>query len=256
MSLSRLTMRIAAARALRGATLAEDRVFDSAIDPLDHAIAEDRRPLIVVYTDDHSTELRGRAAESGPAECALILEVAIASRVLMPGGVGDVEIAIPHTDEGLELSLDIIEHQAVAALARGHSQWSRVWQGLVPRITQRQSVRAASTENGVRFAARQVRIACDLTEAPMPGKALPEGGAWAPALAALEADPDLEALAGIIRALIEGETVADWRRAAAALGISTDAAAGLGIAPASGPDDDLTLADEGEAYWSAPDGGE
>ena len=32
MSLSRLAMRIAAARALKGATLAEARVFDSAVD--------------------------------------------------------------------------------------------------------------------------------------------------------------------------------------------------------------------------------
>ena len=38
MSLGRLVMRIAAARALRGATLAGLRVYDSAIAPIDTAL--------------------------------------------------------------------------------------------------------------------------------------------------------------------------------------------------------------------------
>ena len=45
MSLARLAMRIAAARALRGATLAEERVHDSAIAPIDQTIAEERQAV-------------------------------------------------------------------------------------------------------------------------------------------------------------------------------------------------------------------
>jgi len=44
MSLARLAMRVAAARAVKGVTLAEDRVFDSAIDPIDQTIERSASP--------------------------------------------------------------------------------------------------------------------------------------------------------------------------------------------------------------------
>ena len=65
MSLSRLAMRIAAARALKDATLAEARVFDSAIDPIDQTIAETRAPVLIVTTDDHEVETAGRDLTHG-----------------------------------------------------------------------------------------------------------------------------------------------------------------------------------------------
>ena len=46
MSLARLAMRLAAARAVKGVTLAGDRVFDSAIDAIDLTLAENRQPIL------------------------------------------------------------------------------------------------------------------------------------------------------------------------------------------------------------------
>ncbi|WP_223428845.1 hypothetical protein [Tateyamaria pelophila] len=60
MSLTRLVMRLSAARALRDRTLAGARVFDSAVDPIDQTIAETRQPLIVCESrrqNDHRNGL-------------------------------------------------------------------------------------------------------------------------------------------------------------------------------------------------------
>lgn len=234
MSLSRLVMRIAAARALRGATLAEARVFDSAVDPIDQAIAENRAPLLVVTTDDHEVDITGRDLMHGEASCDLVIEAAIASRVEVTspdGEGGEVTIAIPHTDEGMELVLDMIEHQVMLALTSERSDWSRIWMNFVPRIIKRASRRGASVEHGVRFAARQIVFTCDLIDTPASGAAISEGSVWADVLAVMEADGPLSPIATMLRSEIEGQPLADWRRAANMLGIHVTTAQGIGIAP-------------------------
>jgi hypothetical protein len=234
MSLTRLAMRLAAARAVRNKTLAADRVFDSAVDPIDQTIAETRQPLIVVTTDEHALDITGRDLGSGDHACDLVFEVAIASRVEVPapdGQGGQITIAIPHTDEGMELTLDIMEHQIIAALTQDDGAWSATWMKLVPRVTRRLSRRGASAENGVRFAARQMVLTCDLVDTPVAGEALGSNTAWGDVLTLMEADPDLTNIASLIRAEIEGAPLADWRRAAAELGIPLEVADQIGIGP-------------------------
>jgi len=189
MSLSRLAMRIAAARALRGATLEEARVHDSAIAPIDQTIAEERQPILIVTTDDHELEVTGRDLFHGNVSCDLVIEAAIAARVEVAGE--ESVITIPHTNEGMELALDLMEHQVMAALTRERSDWSRVWMKLVPRISRRLSRRGASVEKGVRFAARQIVLTCDLIEPPTDGAVIAEGTAWADLLSVMEEDADL-----------------------------------------------------------------
>ena len=238
MSLTRLAMRLAAARALRDRTLAGARVFDSAVDPIDQTIAEQRQPLLVLTTDEHALEVSGRDLGSGTHRCDLVIELAIASRVEVPaedGQGGQITIAIPHTDEGMELTLDLMEHQVVSALTRDDGAWSRAWMMLVPRITRQVSRRGASSENGVRFAARQLVLTCDLIDAPAPGAALPADGAWSKVLTLMEADAAMADIASLIRAEIEGKLVAEWRRAAYDLGVPLGAAAALGLGAADGP---------------------
>lgn len=241
MSLSRLAMRIAAARAVKNATLAGDRVFDSVIDPIDMTVAENRSPFLVVMTDEHEGIPTGRDLFNTDASCDLVIEAAIASRVEIEG---EVSIEIPHTDEGMELVLDIIEHQVVAALTRERTPWSRVWMKLVPRVKRRLSRRGASAENGVRFAARQIVLTCDLIEAPTDGAPIAPGTAWADVLAVMSADPVLQPIAELLRSTIEGEPVADWKRAANTLGILMDAANAIGIGPVLDQNGDLAQFDE------------
>jgi len=229
MSLARLAMRIAAARALRGTTLAEARVHDSAIAPIDQTIAEERQPILIVTTDDHEMEVTGRDLFHGNVSCDLVVEAAIAARVEVAGE--ESVITIPHTDEGMELALDLMEHQVMAALTQERSDWSRVWMKLVPRISRRLSRRGASVEKGVRFAARQIVLTCDLIEVPSDGAAIAAGTAWADLLDVMEGDTDLAPIAQMLRLEIEGSPLAGWKRAANMLGIHKATANAIGLGP-------------------------
>lgn len=228
MSLARLAMRIAAARALTGTTLAESRVFDSAIDPIDQTIAETRAPVLIVTTDDYELDVTGRDLGHGPTRCDLVIEAAIASRVEVGSAT---QVSIPHTDEGMELVLDLIEHQVITTLTHERTPWSRLWLRLVPRISKRVSRRGASAEHGVRFAARQIVLTCDLIEAPTGGAAVVPGTTWAEVLAAFGDDEVLAPIGDLLRTTIEGEPLADWRRAANTLGIPLAVADALGLGP-------------------------
>ena len=131
----------------------------------------------------------------------------------------------------MELTLDLMEHQVIGVLTRDDNAWSRAWMGLVPRITRRLSRRGASAENGVRFAARQLVLTCDLVDTPPIG-AVPEAGtAWGNVLAAMEADPALAPIAAMLRAEIEGETIPVWEQAAQMLGIPLAVVNQLGVMP-------------------------
>ena len=249
MSLARLAMRVVAARALRDATLAEGRVHDSAIAPIDQTIAEERQPVLIITTDDHEMEVTGRDLFHGNVSCDLVIEAAIASRVEVVGE--ESVITIPHTDEGMELALDLMEHQVMAALIRGRTPWSRVWMKLVPRISRRLSRRGASVEKGVRFAARQIVLTCDLIEAPTDGAAIAAGTAWADLLSVMEEDTDLAPIARMLRAEIEGTPLADWRRAANMLGILLETADAVGLGPVLDLADDPQIIEEVEISGSA-----
>ena len=242
MSLARLAMRIAAARALRGSTLAETRVYDSAIAPIDQTIAEERQPILIVTTDDHEMDVTGRDLLHGNVSCDLVIEAAIAARVEIAGE--ESVITIPHTDEGMELALDLIEHQVMAALTRERSDWSRVWMKLVPRISRRLSRRGASVEKGVRFAARQIVLTCDLIEAPTDGAAVAAGTAWADLLAVMDSDADLAPIAAMLRSESEGMPLAEWRRAANMLGIHRKTADAIGLGPVINLESDPELLEE------------
>ena len=235
MSLSRLAMRVAAARAIRGATLAENRVYDSAIDPIDQTIVDNRLPIVTVSTEDHDATITGRDLFHANHSCRLVIETAVASRVVIEG---TSEMAIPHTDEGMEIVLDIMEHQIMAALIRERTPWSRVWMRLVPVVKDITSKRAASSEGGVRYAARQIIITCDLISAPTDGGAIVDGSTWADTLAVFEADSQMAPIGQLLRTTITGEPLAEWRRDANRLGVPLAVADAIGLGPVSLPSDD------------------
>lgn len=234
MSLSRLGMRIAAARALRGATLAEDRVFDSMIDPM-QLTTGDGEPALVVTTDDHNVSADGRDLTGGNHSCDLVIEMLIASQTAIPGTDGGqtVEITVPHVDEGMEVVLDLMEAQVARALSGGDGVWPSVWRAMVPRIEARSSRRGASAESGVRFAARQLILTCDLVADPVPGAEPPADHAFGRLLAAMDADGALAPIAQILRAQIVDDR-ADWRIAADALGVDEATTPSIGIGGATG----------------------
>jgi hypothetical protein len=123
---------------------------------------------------------------------------------------------------------------------------------LVPRISRRLSRRGASVEKGVRFAARQIVLTCDLIEAPTDGAAISAGTAWADLLSVMAEDADLAPIAAILRSEIEGMPLADWRRAANMLGIHLESADAIGLGPVLDLSEDPQIFDEAEIN-GAPD---
>lgn len=114
-SLNRACLRLAALAALRNATMAQDRVFDSRIGALDRAKPEEIQPLITVFTEDQHGDALARQNGGPPFKPTvdLVLEIAMAAC----GEEDGAQILLyPATSADLELSLDLIEMQARRAL--------------------------------------------------------------------------------------------------------------------------------------------
>lgn len=231
MGLIRFAVRQCAARALRGATLAEDRVFLSVIDPLDTKIQATRAPMLIVNTDDHKLEADGRDLTGGMHSLDLVIEATIAAKVVTQGKGGEgqtVEVTIIEADSGMDLTLDVLEHQITRALL-ATGTWADLFRRLVPRVMARVSRRGADA-SGVRWAARQITITCDAIGEPVGGESLVLGSVWGDFIAAMEADASLAGVAPLIRAVIDGDA-RDWRRGAAMLGVGEDVAVLAGFGP-------------------------
>lgn len=230
MSLVSLALRVAVARALVGQTFAEARVYDSAIAPLDGVIAEERRPFIIVCSDQERAKITGRDVPGPEREIDLVLELALASFV--PGEAG-VEVLIPHTDEGLEVALDLMVRQSLRAILSGESVWSRAILALVPRILKLETQRGAGADKGVRFAARQVRLICDPIADPPFGQPVASGSPWSLWLVAADADPATVPLRTLVTEAITGAPLSAWETVRSELGLTREAARGIGIGPVS-----------------------
>lgn len=257
MSLSRAILRLTAVRAIAGATLAEGRVFNSDLNPLDQRISADKLPMVVVYTDDHQDDTTGRGDMAlGSGTVDLVFEIAIAGAVTIAGtddNDEEVAMSIGETDAGMEFTLDLLERQILAALTTAEGQWPMLWRLFCTRIMRRVSRRGGSSENGARFAARQIVLTCETLIEPPPGVIFAEGDAWSQIIDAAAGDASLAPLAPILRAELRGQPVADWRQAARSLGVSLDVDIGLG-GPMGGGEDPAAL-EEGEVTGTVTTGG-
>lgn len=203
MSLARFALRTCTVHALRGATIVGANVRDSAITAVDiqadGALRTDEdRPFVVVYTDDSNAE--GPALrdlhQNGPTD--LVLEYGIALAMATTNAQGETVItglSIPATDSGFEVTLDAIDRQVVAALT-GDSSWANLWKRLSHSVIKIERRRAASAQDNVRMAARQLRLRLDLMPDPKPGQPLAPTSVWLEWVAALTAvDAESGALA-------------------------------------------------------------
>lgn len=235
MSLVRFAVRQCAARSLRGATLAEGRVWQSVIDPISAKVSSERAPVLIVNTDDHKQDGAGRDITGGDAQLELVIEAAIAAKVTTTGRDGDgdeVAVTIIEADSGLDLTLDILEHQVIRAMIRP-GVWPDLLRRFVPKVHSRTSRRGADAQ-GTRWAARQIVFTCDTLAEPVGGEALAPGAVWGDFIAAMESEPELSVIAPLIRGVIEGDAD-DWARSAAMLGIGQET--DIGAAPFIRDDD-------------------
>lgn len=226
MSLVAFALRLITVKALRGATYAGARVYDSAMDPIDVAITEDRSPVVIVYTDEDEHHIDGKDIMGATRRLELVIETAVASRVEIDG---EPAVVIPHTDAGMEAVLGFMGRQVMRALLAGPAPWSELWRQAVTKIERMTVRRGASAEKGIRFAARQMVVTCDTLAEPYFGAHVEAGGFWARLLAAMEADTEMQELARVLRSEIEAPNLTAQVAAAAALGITLDVAGGLGL---------------------------
>lgn len=229
MSLSRLALRIITVKALQGATLAGEAVFDSAVDPIDVQVRQNRRPFVVVTTDEHKRTITGRDLRQGNDLCDVVIEVAVASKVEAETGA-DEQIIIPQTDANMEVVLDLIGHQTTEALMGGKTEWSELWKLFAMGVVSITSRRGASAEQGVRFAARQMVVTTDLIGDPVRGGDM--SAAWTRLLTAMEADAELGGTAALIRYAIEGDApLTEEAFVASLFAIPPETVAALGLTP-------------------------
>ncbi|RRY08807.1 hypothetical protein EGJ58_12970 [Brucella anthropi] len=245
MSLIPLALRIITVRALQNSTLAGACVFDSAIDPIDQRIKQEAQPVIIVYTDEDKQTVAGRDLLNASRELQLTLEFAAATAVSFKvkvekenGEEGEEELVsyeIPHTDAGLEATLNLIRRQTFRILLSDQGKWPRLWRKFALSVSSVLSRRGASAEKGVRYAAQQSIITTETLSEPAFGQ--PVEGAWAELLAAFEDDPDpgIQKLAKIIRNEIEVPDLPVWRSAMASLGVNAETADAMGFAPVVNP---------------------
>lgn len=224
MGLIRLALRIATVQALKGATFAGDNVFDSAIAPLEELIKTNGHvPFIAVTTDDDAATIIGRDLLGGERELEIIIEYGIAGKTKAGG------ITIPHTDEGMEITIDLMQRQITRALVAEETGWSADIKALCPRFHRITSRRGASAEDGVRFAARQDVVLADTINEPDIGVPLAASHPLSAFVDRLEA-AGLAKIKTVITEAVLGTTIPDWRRVLTDLGMmaSTGAAIGLG----------------------------
>lgn len=236
MSLVNFAIRTCLKRALLDRTFAEGRVFDSMVTPIDHTIEAGALPMIVVSTDDDQATLSSFDLNVDGRELDVVIEMELASAVEVEAG--GVNFEIPLTDAGLEATLDILHRQVLRALAEPTSEWANLFRRFVADPKKILKRRGASTEKGVRFAARQIVLTCQ------PANELPYGadpkGAWADLILLMRADKELSDLAALVAAELTGAPLPSWRVIQAGLGYTDAQIRALGPTP-------LDPAEAGEA---------
>ncbi|SOC47700.1 hypothetical protein SAMN05892877_13234 [Rhizobium subbaraonis] len=242
-----LALRMSARRLIEDATLAGARVFDSAIAPIDEMIAKDPAPAIVISTEDEKFNVAGRDVVGTAGTIELVFEIVVASYVQQTIEVagGEVQTAldvvIPATDAGFEITLSLISRQIMRALTykgSAPSIWFDVFKRLAPSIKSIASRRGAGSKDSTKFAARQIVITVDAVAEPDFGAEPEPGTSIAAFLVAVDADAELRQLAPMLRAVIVGDDIPTWRRTASELGLLDVEAAGLGTMPAIIPPED------------------
>ena len=165
MSLTRTALRLVVLEAIKGATIADNRVFDSRMDDLaPDAFTGDELPTAILLTDkDEGSSLSEQ--NGGPPfmrETELSIELGMTQRVrnVSEEGAAPEEFLIyPDTDARLEAALDTFEFQIVRHLQYADTDlcilFRRFW-----RIMKYDCHRQVMDEVGVKVACRVLTLHC------------------------------------------------------------------------------------------------
>lgn len=232
MSLAALALRLVTVKALTGRTLAGDRVFDSEVGTLQAKAAEERAPVLLIFTDEEKQKGIGKDLFgcSSSRSLTLVIEAVVAE---FGTSDGETVMNLPSTDAAREAALDLLRRQCMAAFTdtRPEAGWAELWRQIVHGVTEVSVVRGADSQNGARFAAKQISLTVDTLGEPAPGEGLVYG--WQDIVEAFEADDDLAGFGALIRSELESPVGQPaWAIAQAQLGLTREGVAALGLGPA------------------------
>lgn len=233
MSLTALAVRIATIHALKGRTFAEDRVFDSKINPVNLVAKSEARPVIIVTTDDDNVDITGKDLRAGDHKLELVIEIAVTQNISVEVAKDQTTevLTIPATDAGLEATVGLLGWQIAKALSADGGEWGDLWRVIVTNVHTVSSRRGADDENGVRYAARQYIYSLDHIHEPTPGEPIDPGSGWGRVIAMFKADPELANLGKLIEAEITKGEYLPWEIARGQLGVANDVAEIIGTTP-------------------------
>lgn len=246
MSLAALVFRNLTVAALLGKTVAADNVQSSDVEPVNEIAPGNVLPVVSVFTDAVKVEksaLDGFDLLGANTDVTLAIEIACTGRPARQVGSDGESVAneqdalfIPETDEGLEMTLDIIQRQAIAELQAGESDMAALWRRCVMDFKGINVMRGAAVERGVRFAARRIEIVANIIGEPYPGAPLSE--TWAAIIATMKADAGLAKVGATVEALAGGVALPPWKQWRNQLGLNDDAMTMIGVGPIAGQVDD------------------
>lgn len=185
MSLVRTALRLATLNALRGATIADVRVYDSRVDDFSpENFPADALPTIILLTD----------AEEGPALSTqnggppfrrmieLVIEMGMVQTFEVPEEEGGSSFVpgYPTTDAEHESQLDLLEYQIKRRLGSDLAPESALWRTVALRVHKYDCHRQVMDETGVKIAARVLTWQVECTDDQIevfrtPAQAVPTG---------------------------------------------------------------------------------
>jgi hypothetical protein len=215
---------LAATRALRGRTMAENRVH---LEP--NAAIAVTAPTLCVYVAAGESEVEGRAlldASAGRVRIELLLPPV----VVMAQGEQEAQLDV---NASAALAFALFWRQCMIALQSDQNVWSGLWRAFVPRI--RSLVSGGDLielEKGQKIPARIVELIIEPLSEPSIG--VEPQGVWVELLAAMRTETgELSVIADLLQSAITGAVaLADWRSDLARLGITFALGEALGVGPA------------------------
>lgn len=174
MSLARAGLRLATILALSRnftapyPTLAEDRVFDSRIDPMQGQTGRDAVPTLIVYTDEDTGEELSQNNGGPPFRryVTLVIEMMIGT---VEKHDEDEIYELFATDAETEALLDLFEHQVRFVFADITNPWSvLLLNDFMIRMHDWDSKRMMSSDGNLRWSARQVTARIEIRDDELP----------------------------------------------------------------------------------------
>lgn len=146
-------------------TLAGKYVYDSRLDPIQSFTQDERRPIVIVYTDDEDNDPITTAWSSYKARTDLLIQISVFS-MKTDDVAKQTTLHITETDAVLEARLDRLERQIRTVLFRSQSHFPKyLRENFGVQFKSGNSKRYASENGSERYATRVLTLSCSYTVA-------------------------------------------------------------------------------------------